>query len=118
MLRLLAINALNPVDIGFFVACGVIIAICVAIYFLIPVFNKKQYQEQRENLKKREEAFRANAKPSSVAVAEEAPAEENISADVLVEEQSEVAEEPKAEEPKAKSTKAKSTKKAKETKTE
>lgn len=47
-------------DIGFFIACGVIIALIVAIYFLIPVFNKKQYQEQRDNLKKREIAFKAN----------------------------------------------------------
>ena len=63
MLGLLAeLNLLGPVDIGFFVACAVIIAIIVAIYFLIPVFNKKQYQEQRENLKKREVAFKTNLK--------------------------------------------------------
>ena len=60
MLGLLALNSLGAWDIGFFVACGVIIAIIVAVYFLIPVFNKKQYQEQRDNLKKREVAFKAN----------------------------------------------------------
>ena len=61
MLRLLAeLNQLGPVDIGFFVACAVIIVAIVAIYFLIPVINKKQYQEQRDNLKKREIAFKAN----------------------------------------------------------
>ena len=63
MLGLLAdLNQLGPVDIGFFVACAAIIAIIVAIYFLIPVFNKKQYKEQRDNLKKREVAFKSNLK--------------------------------------------------------
>ena len=63
MLRLLAeLNSLGAVDIGFFVACGVIIAACIAVYFLIPVFNKKQYQEMRDNLKRREVAFKANLK--------------------------------------------------------
>lgn len=56
---LLLLNKLGSVDAGFFVACAVIIVLIVAIYFLIPVFNKKQYQEQRDNLKKREEAFRS-----------------------------------------------------------
>lgn len=57
---LLLLNKLGSVDIGFFVACAVIIVLIVAVYFLIPVFNKKQYQEQRDNLKKREDAFRSN----------------------------------------------------------
>lgn len=60
--NLLLLNELGPVDIGFFVACAVIIVLIVAVYFLIPVFNKKQYQEQRENLKKREDAFKSNKK--------------------------------------------------------
>ena len=62
MLRLLAAanNGLKGWDIGFFVACGVIVALIVGIYFLIPLINKKQYQEQRDNLKKREVAFKAN----------------------------------------------------------
>ena len=34
--------------------------LAVGIYFLIPILNKKQYQQQRENLKKREESFSAN----------------------------------------------------------
>lgn len=57
---MMLLNKLGSVDIGFFVGCAVAIVLIVAIYFLIPVFNKKQYQEQRENLKKREEAFRSN----------------------------------------------------------
>ena len=81
MLKLLAeLNTLGSVDIGFFVACGVIIALCVAVYFLIPVFNKKQYQEQRDNLKKREVAFKANFKGTDApteATADTA-AEENL----------------------------------------
>ena len=61
MLQLLAeLNKLGPIDIGFFVACALIVVAIVVIYFLIPVFNKKQYQEQRDNLKKREVAFKAN----------------------------------------------------------
>lgn len=56
------INNLKPVDIVFFIVCIAIVAIGVGIYFLIPVFNKKQYQEQRDNLRKREEAFKSNVK--------------------------------------------------------
>lgn len=58
--NLLLLNELGSVDIGFFVGCAVAIVLIVGIYFLIPVFNKKQYQEQRDNLKKREEAFKSN----------------------------------------------------------
>lgn len=39
---LLLLNKLGSVDIGFFVACAAIIVLIVAVYFLIPVFNKKQ----------------------------------------------------------------------------
>ena len=62
MLRLLALNSLSSTDIWFFVLCGVVIALIVGVYFLIPVLNKKQYQEQRDNLRKREAAFKANLK--------------------------------------------------------
>ncbi len=62
MRNLLLLNGLKPVDVGFFIACALIVAIIVAVYFLIPVFNKKQYQEQRENLAKRESAFKSNKK--------------------------------------------------------
>lgn len=55
-----ALNKLKSVDIGFFIACAVIIVLIVAVYFLIPVFNKKFYQEQRDNLHKREAAFKSN----------------------------------------------------------
>ena len=55
-----ALNSLKDVDIAFFIICAVIVVLIVAVYFLIPVFNKKQYQEQRENLHKREDAFKSN----------------------------------------------------------
>ncbi len=58
--KLMLLNKLGSVDVGFFVGCAVAIVLIVAIYFLIPVFNKKQYQEQRDNLKKREEAFKTS----------------------------------------------------------
>ena len=61
MLSLLAaLNKLRSVDVAFFVAIAAIIALAVAIYFLIPIINKKQYKEMRDNLKKREVAFNAN----------------------------------------------------------
>lgn len=71
------INQLKAVDIAFFIICAVIIALGVGIYFLIPVLNKKQYQEQRENLRKREEAFKSNytATPATSQSMEEEPAQ-------------------------------------------
>ena len=48
------LNKLKSADLYFFIAIGAIILICVLIYFLIPVFKRKQYEEQRQNLKKRE----------------------------------------------------------------
>lgn len=77
------LNAPTPIDIIFFIVCGVIIAAIVGIYFLIPVFRKKQYQEQRDNLKKREAAFKSNlaAKADSAAemTTEESATEEQKS---------------------------------------
>ena len=72
MLKLLALNSLTTTDLIFFIMLGVILALVVGVYFLIPVINKKQYQEQRENLKKREEAFHANAN----AMVEQQPVEQ------------------------------------------
>lgn len=60
-----ALNELKTVDIVFFIVCAALIAAIVGVYFLIPVLNKKQYEEQRENLRKREEAFKVNKKTSS-----------------------------------------------------
>ncbi len=57
---LLKLNDLKTVDVVFFIVCAALIGIAVGVYFLIPVFNKKQYQEQRDNLRKREQAFKSN----------------------------------------------------------
>ncbi len=67
------INGLKAVDIVFFIVCVALVAIAVGIYFLIPVLNKKQYKEQRENLRKREEAFKSNALSRAQANQETAP---------------------------------------------
>lgn len=56
---ILALNKLGKVDITFIcVFAGIIVAI-VAIYFLIPVFRKAQYQQQIDNLRAREAAIKA-----------------------------------------------------------
>ena len=78
MLALLA-NTLPRVDQVFFIVIGAIIAICILIYFLIPVINKKQYQEMRDNLNKREVAFKAGKQSDETTeevVAEEQPTED------------------------------------------
>lgn len=56
----LCLNNVGNVDAAFFIVCAVIIAAIVGVYFLIPVFNKQLYKEQRENLHKREAAFKSN----------------------------------------------------------
>ena len=80
MLTLLAaLNKLRSVDVMLFCIIGGIIALCVLIYFLIPVINKKQYQEMRDNLKRREVAF--NAAKQSGETADEVVEEEQPSQD-------------------------------------
>ena len=66
-----ALNKLKDVDIAFFIICAAIVALIVAVYFLIPVFNKKFYREQRENLHKREAAFKSNLQSARGAEAAE-----------------------------------------------
>jgi hypothetical protein len=53
---------LTKPDLTFFIAIVAIIAVCVLIYFLTPVIKRKQFEEARQNLRKREETFRANLK--------------------------------------------------------
>ena len=57
---LLALNKLGSTDIVFFVVLAVLVVLCITVYFLIPLINKKQYMEMRDNLKKREAAFKSN----------------------------------------------------------
>ena len=78
MLGLLALNPLNKTDIIFFVVIAAIIVLCIGVYFLIPVINQKQYKEMRENLKKREVAFKSNVQRTDGSPAVfSAPAEED-----------------------------------------
>ena len=83
MLSLLALK-LNPIsatDLWFFILCGVIVAVIIAVYFLIPVFNKKQYQEMRDNLNKREVAFKANFKGKETEVSTDTSEENTAQSD-------------------------------------
>lgn len=87
------LHGLKSPDIIFFVVCGVIILVIIAIYFLIPVFKRKQFAESRENLKRREILFRENQKsekPVDIVVDE-------VKENDVVEESSEVVEEIKEE---------------------
>ena len=54
------LHGFKTVDIWFFVICGIIIGLIVIIYFLIPVFKRKQFAEARNNLARRETLFRQN----------------------------------------------------------
>ena len=54
----------------------VAILVCVGIYFLIPILNRKQYQQMRENLAKREAAFKSNLRVDHSKVKEEVSDEE------------------------------------------
>ena len=65
-----ALNKIGKVDQAFFIICAVIVVLIVAIYFLIPVFNKKLYKEQRDNLHKREAAFKYNLNKAQTAESE------------------------------------------------
>ncbi len=80
-----ALNQLKRVDKAFFIICAVIIVLIVAFYFLIPVFNKKLYQEQRDNLKKREAAFKSNLQSSKSSESEETQEEQNEESDAQTE---------------------------------
>ena len=63
------LQKLGKVDRRFFLICGIIIAVIIAVYFLIPVFRREQYEMQRNNLREREKAFNA-AKQAGDAEAE------------------------------------------------
>jgi len=54
------LNSLSGVDIIFFLSLILIIILCVGFYLLIPVINRKQYKEARDNLEKRTKALKEN----------------------------------------------------------
>ena len=49
-------------DLIFFIILAVIAGAFVLAYVLTPIVKKKQFEEARANLRKREETFRANLK--------------------------------------------------------
>lgn len=53
---------LTKADKGFFLFLLIIAGIFLAVYLLMPIIKRKQYAESRENLRKREETFKANLK--------------------------------------------------------
>ena len=53
---------LKPEDKEFFLFLGIVAAVFLVAYLLMPIIKRKQYAEARANLKKREETFRANLK--------------------------------------------------------
>lgn len=75
----LALNRLGKVDTAFICVCAGIVVAIVAIYFLMPVFKKAQYQQQIDNLRAREAAMKA-AKEGNV---ESDVAENVVSEDVV-----------------------------------
>lgn len=81
----LALNKLGKVDTAFICVCAGIVVAIVAIYFLIPVFKKAQYQQQIDNLRAREAAMKA-AKEGNVEVdvAENVAAEDVVTDDAVV----------------------------------
>lgn len=64
---------LKEPDIIFFLLSLAVIVLIGLIYFLIPVFKRKQLRQQRENFKQRESAFRSN-----IITEDEAKAQEEI----------------------------------------
>lgn len=53
-------KAWNNVDTYLFITIVVVAAVAIGLYFLIPVLNKKKYEQQQAELKKREEIFKQN----------------------------------------------------------
>lgn len=70
------LEPLKSHDINFFIVCGAIVAIIAIVWLLIPVFNKSQYRDQRESLRKREIAFKSNLKQNA--------SDNNVSNDTFV----------------------------------
>ena len=55
-------NDLKTVDAVFFILIIAIIALSVVVYFLLPVFNKKKYEQARAQLSEREKNYDENKK--------------------------------------------------------
>lgn len=48
---------LKSADIIFFIALVIIVLLCIGFYFLIPVLNKKNYKQARQDLETRRTAY-------------------------------------------------------------
>lgn len=64
MFLVIKLNSLKQADIIFFVICVLVVVVSVSLYFLMPVFKHKQYEERRKSLRQREEAFYASKRAS------------------------------------------------------
>ena len=53
---------LTKADKEFFLFLLIVAGIFLVVYLLMPIIKRKQYAESRENLRKREETFKANLK--------------------------------------------------------
>ena len=49
-------------DLIFFIILAAIAGVFALVYILTPIVKRKQFEEARANLRKREETFRANLK--------------------------------------------------------
>ena len=68
---------LTKADREFFMFLGILVGIFLVGYLLMPIIKRKQFQEARENLRKREETFKANIKKLQGEVPTEAEEENN-----------------------------------------
>lgn len=62
MLKSTLLFTLKKPDLIFLIVLAAIIGVFVLVYILTPIVKKKQFDEAKANLKKREETFRANLK--------------------------------------------------------
>lgn len=62
---------LTKADKEFFLVLGIIAGVFFVAYLITPIIKRKQFAEARENLKKREETFKANLKRLKGEVAEQ-----------------------------------------------
>ena len=68
---------LTKADKEFFLWLGILVGAFLVAYILMPIIKRKQFQEARENLRKREETFKANIKKLHGDVPAEAEEENN-----------------------------------------
>ena len=60
MLKSTLLFTLKKPDLIFAIILAAIIGVFILVYILTPIVKKKQFDEAKANLRKREETFRAN----------------------------------------------------------